>query len=147
MTLCRSEIFHAHYSQDRRKTFFHSSSYTANPIACAAAVANLEVWQTEPVRQRIANLAAVHARALGRFREDRRFSNVRQIGTIAALDLVVSDVGYLADAGPRLYAQFLARGLLVRPHGNTIYLMPPYCSTAGEIEAVCDVIAAVADGA
>jgi adenosylmethionine---8-amino-7-oxononanoate aminotransferase len=145
VTLCCREIFDAHYSQDRRKTFFHSSSYTANPIACAAALANLQVWQTEPVRQRIADLAAVHARMLDRFRDHPRFSNVRQIGTIAALDLEVRDAGYLADVGPRLYGHFIGRGLLVRPLGNTIYLMPPYCSTAGEIEAVYDAIAEVAD--
>jgi adenosylmethionine-8-amino-7-oxononanoate aminotransferase len=145
VTLCSADIFDAHYSQDRRKTFFHSSSYTANPIACAAALANVKVWQTEPVMQRIADLAAALARGLDRFRDDRRFSNVRQIGTIAALDLAVTDAGYMADIGPRLYAEFMARGLLVRPLGNTIYLMPPYCSTAGEIEAAYQGIEAVAD--
>jgi len=144
VTMCRREIFDAHYSEDRRKTFFHSSSYTANPIACAAALANLEVWRDEPVRQRIAELAGLHARALDRFRDDGRFANVRQIGTIAALDLKVPDAGYLAGVGPRLHAHFMARGLLVRPLGNTIYLMPPYCSTASEIEAVYDGIAAAA---
>ncbi|WP_022723886.1 adenosylmethionine--8-amino-7-oxononanoate transaminase [Rhodopseudomonas sp. B29] len=142
VTMCRREIFDAHYSTDRRKTFFHSSSYTANPIACAAALANLEVWQTEPVQQRIDALAATHTRALDRFRDDARFSNVRQIGTIAAVDLVVGDAGYLADIGPRLYAYFMARGLLLRPLGNTIYMMPPYCSTAAEIAAAYDAIAA-----
>lgn len=142
VTMCRREIFDAHFSTDRRKTFFHSSSYTANPIACAAALANLQVWASEPVRQRIDELAAVHARALDRFRDDTRFMNVRQIGTIAAVDLQVGDSGYLADVGPRLYAYFIARGLLVRPLGNTIYLMPPYCSTAAEIEAVYEAIAA-----
>jgi adenosylmethionine-8-amino-7-oxononanoate aminotransferase len=145
VTLCSAAIFDAHYSQDRRKTFFHSSSYTANPIACAAALANVKLWQTEPVMQRIADLAAAHASGLDRFRDDRRFSNIRQIGTIAALDLAVSDAGYLADVGPRLYAEFMARGFLLRPLGNTIYLMPPYCSTAGEIEAAYQAVAAVAD--
>jgi adenosylmethionine-8-amino-7-oxononanoate aminotransferase len=141
VTLCRGAIFDAHYAQDRRKTFFHSSSYTANPIACAAALASLRVWQTEPVMQRVAALAAVQANALDRFRDDARFHNVRQIGTIAALDLRVTDAGYLADIGPRLYRHFIARGCLVRPLGNTIYLMPPYCSTASEIGAVFDAIA------
>ena len=143
VTLCGGAIFDAHYSQDRRKTFFHSSSYTANPIACAAALANLEVWRTEPVMQRITTLAAAQAKALDRFRDDRRFENVRQIGTIAALDLAVTDAGYLADAGPRLYRHFIARGCLVRPLGNTIYLMPPYCSTEAEIGAVYDAIAGI----
>src|SRR5215467_12589152 len=129
VTLCRRAIFDAHYAEDRRKTFFHSSSYTANPIACAAAIANLEVWRIEPVMQRVAALAALHGNALRRFDGDPRFENVRQLGTIAALDLVVRDAGYLAEIGPRLYRHFLARDLLVRPLGNTIYLMPPYCST------------------
>jgi adenosylmethionine---8-amino-7-oxononanoate aminotransferase len=143
VTLCRRAIFDAHYAEDRRKTFFHSSSYTANPIACAAALANLRVWQSEPVTQRVAALAAVHTKALDRFRDDRRFQNVRQLGTIAALDLVVRDAGYLADIGPRLYRHFLARGFLVRPLGNTIYLMPPYCSTEAEIETVYGAIAEI----
>jgi adenosylmethionine---8-amino-7-oxononanoate aminotransferase len=143
VTLCGPAIFDAHYSQDRRKTFFHSSSYTANPIACAAAVANLTVWQTEPVRERIAALAAAHAKALDGFRDDRRFANVRQLGTIAALDLAVGDAGYLAGIGPRLYRHFMDRGFLVRPLGNTIYLMPPYCSTAEEIGALHGAIAEI----
>src|ERR1700744_1855195 len=143
VTLCRHEIFDAHYSQDRRKTFFHSSSYTANPIACAAAVANLKIWQSEPVTQRIKGIAAVHAKALDRFRDDKPFANVRQIGTIAALDLVVTDAGYLADIGPRLYRHFIMRGFLVRPPGNTIYLMPLYSSTADELNAVYQAIAEI----
>ncbi|WP_316189355.1 adenosylmethionine--8-amino-7-oxononanoate transaminase [Bradyrhizobium sp. SZCCHNS1054] len=143
VTLCGDPIFAAHYDVDRRKTFFHSSSYTANPIACAAALANVQTWQREPVMQRIAALAEVHARALDRFRDDRRFANIRQLGTVAALDLAVPDAGYLADIGPRLYRHFLARDLLVRPLGNTIYLMPPYCSTETEIGRVYDAIAAI----
>jgi adenosylmethionine---8-amino-7-oxononanoate aminotransferase len=143
VTLCRRAIFDAHYSDDRHKTFFHSSSFTANPIACAAAVANLQVWQSEPVMRRIAALAAIHAKALDGFRDDPRFRNVRQLGTIAALDLAVGDAGYLAGIGPRLYRHFMARGFLVRPLGNTIYLMPPYCSTEDEIGALYGAIAEI----
>jgi adenosylmethionine---8-amino-7-oxononanoate aminotransferase len=95
------------------------------------------------VMQRIASLAAVHAKALDRFRDDRRFCNVRQLGTIAALDLAVGDAGYLAGIGPRLYQHFLSRGFLVRPLGNTVYLMPPYCSTADELGALYDAIAEI----
>lgn len=145
VTLCRAAIFDAHYSTDRSKTFFHSSSYTANPIACAAACANLEVWQSEPVLERIAAIAHAHTCGLDRFREDRRFANFRQIGSIAALDIVTDDAGYLAGIGPRLYDHFLRRGLLVRPLGNTIYLMPPYCSTPQELERVFDAIGEIVD--
>jgi adenosylmethionine---8-amino-7-oxononanoate aminotransferase len=145
VTLCRADIFDAHYSTDRTRTFFHSSSYTANPIACAAALANLEIWGREPVMEGIARLTALHTERLDCFRENRRFANVRQIGTIAALDIVASDAGYMANIGPRLYQSFLARGLLVRPLGNTIYIMPPYCSTAGELDLVYEAIGEIAD--
>jgi adenosylmethionine-8-amino-7-oxononanoate aminotransferase len=145
VTLCRADIFEAHYSTDRSKTFFHSSSYTANPIACAAACANLAIWQNEPVMARIAAVARAQTRGLDRFREDRRFTNVRQIGTIAALDIATKDAGYLAGIGPRLYNEFLARGLLVRPLGNTIYLMPPYCSTADELDLIFAAIGEAVD--
>jgi adenosylmethionine---8-amino-7-oxononanoate aminotransferase len=145
VTLCRTDVFDAHYSTDRSRTFFHSSSYTANPIACAAACANLEVWEREPVFDRIARIAARHASRLEDFRDDPRFGNVRQIGTIAALDIATRDAGYMADIGPRLYRSFLARGLLVRPLGNTIYVMPPYCSTDGELDVIYDAIDEIAN--
>ncbi|WDZ80083.1 adenosylmethionine--8-amino-7-oxononanoate transaminase (plasmid) [Ensifer adhaerens] len=133
-TLCTAEIFEAHLSTDRRKTFFHSSSYTANPIACAAALANLAVWKGEPVRERIDALTQWQRRHIARFADDRRFSDTRQLGTIAALDLKVPAGGYLSEAGPRLRAFFRERRLLIRPLGNVIYLMPPYCVTADELD-------------
>ena len=145
VTLCRADIFDAHYSTDRSRTFFHSSSYTANPIACAAALANLEIWENEPVLERVAAIARLHSEGLERFRDDRRFENVRQIGTIAALDIVSKDAGYLAAIGPRLYQDFLSRNLLVRPLGNTIYIMPPYCSGESELGLVYDAILDIAD--
>jgi adenosylmethionine-8-amino-7-oxononanoate aminotransferase len=145
VTLCRADIFDAHYSTDRSRTFFHSSSYTANPIACAAALANLEIWENEPVLERVAAIARLHAKGLDRFRDDRRFTNVRQIGSIAALDLASSDTGYMAAIGPRLYQGFLSRHLLVRPLGNTIYLMPPYCSGESELGLVYGALADIAD--
>ena len=139
-TLCTPEIFQAHYSPDRSRTFFHSSSFTANPIACAAACANLDVWREEPVAARIAALGEMQEAGLARFRDDSRFENVRRLGTIAALDLKVPDPGYLAGRGPELTAFFHARGILLRPLGNTIYIMPPYCVTAAELESVYTVI-------
>jgi adenosylmethionine-8-amino-7-oxononanoate aminotransferase len=141
VTLCTPKIFEAHRSTDRTKTFFHSSSYTANPIACAAANANLEIWRTEPVVERIAALAGAHGERLAPFRGDGRFANVRQLGTIAALDLVANDAGYLAAAGPRLMQFFIERGVLLRPLGNTIYIMPPYCITPAELDIIYAAIA------
>jgi adenosylmethionine---8-amino-7-oxononanoate aminotransferase len=136
VTLCRREIFAAHYALDRRRTFFHSSSFTANPIACAAALANLEIWESEPVLARIAALEAMQARHLERFRDDARFEHVRQTGTITAMDLRAADQGYLAAIGPRLAASLQQGEVLLRPLGNTLYVLPPYCVTADDLDRV-----------
>lgn len=144
-TLSKPEIFEAHRSSDRSRTFFHSSSYTANPIACAAALANLDIWRQEPLKERIATLAEIQSEKLARFRNDPRFSEVRQIGTITALDLATQGSGYLSDVGPRLRRLFRERGLLIRPLGNVIYLMPPYCSSAEELDRAYAAIDECAD--
>ena len=144
-TLCSAEIFDAHLSSDRTRTFFHSSSYTANPIACAAAVANLIVWQNEPVLKRIEALEQMHRERLAPFRSDPRFTNVRQSGTIAALDLDVSTSGYLSDVGPQLRSFFRHRDLLIRPLGNVIYLMTPYCVTPADLDRTYAAIDEAAD--
>jgi adenosylmethionine---8-amino-7-oxononanoate aminotransferase len=144
VTLCRSEIFEAHFSHDRSRTFFHSSSYTANPVACAAAKANLDLWQDDSVRERVTTVASMQERALAPFRADERFRNVRRTGTITALELQVRDSGYLAGIGPKLLAFFGNRDLLLRPLGNTIYVMPPYCVTQGDLD---EIYAAIMDAA
>lgn len=133
-TLASDAVFRAHYSRDRSRTFFHSSSYTANPIACAAALANIEIWRNEPVLERIASLSRMQAERATRFRNDPRFADIRLAGTIAAFDLRVARAGYLAEIGPKLRAFFLGRDLLVRPLGNVVYLLPPYCVTAAELD-------------
>jgi adenosylmethionine---8-amino-7-oxononanoate aminotransferase len=136
VTLCRAEIFDAHFSEDRTRTFFHSSSYTANPIACAAAKANLDLWQDPAVRSRVDEVAAMQEKAIAPFRADGRFKNVRRTGTITALDLDVGDSGYLAGIGPKLLAFFAGKDLLLRPLGNTIYVMPPYCVTQDDLDEI-----------
>jgi len=142
-TLATSRIFEAHVSEDRSRTFFHSSSFTANPVCCAAALANLTIWETEPVLDRIAKLAALQEAGLAALADDPRFENRRRLGTIAALDLKVADSGYLAQAGPLLRAHFLANEVLLRPLGNTVYVMPPYCTTAADLRLVYDAICSI----
>jgi adenosylmethionine-8-amino-7-oxononanoate aminotransferase len=144
VTLCRPEIFDAHFSKDRTRTFFHSSSYTANPIACAAAKANLDLWQDPAVRSRVATVAAMQEKTIAPLRADARFKNVRRTGTIAAFELEARDSGYLAGIGPRLLSFFGSRNLLLRPLGNTIYVMPPYCVTEADLG---EIYAAIQDAA
>jgi adenosylmethionine---8-amino-7-oxononanoate aminotransferase len=139
VTMAREPIYAAHLSIDRAKTFFHSSSFTANPIACAAAAANIALWQDEPVRDRIATLAARQTAMLARLAERRDVADPRQCGTIAAFDVVAPDGGYLSSLGPRLLALFRQADVLLRPLGNTVYLLPPYCldeTDHARIEAV-----------
>lgn len=137
-TLASEAIFQSHYSPDRARAFFHSSSYTANPIACAAAMANVEIWRDEPVMARIQALSQMHASQLRRFENNARFENLRSTGTIAALDLRVPSAGYFSEVGPKLRAFFMKRDLLIRPLGNVLYLLPPYCVTPTEIERLYD---------
>lgn len=138
VTMATQPIFDAHLSDDRAKMFFHSSSYTANPIACAAAVANLEIWRDEPVLERIADLGA---RQQARLDGIEGVTGKRRIGTIAAMDVPVSDGGYLATIGPRLLKHFRELDVLLRPLGNTVYVMPPYCISDAELDTVYNAIA------
>ncbi|NPU10776.1 adenosylmethionine--8-amino-7-oxononanoate transaminase [Bradyrhizobium sp. 83012] len=145
VTLCNDAIFEAHLAADRARTFFHSSSYTANPIACAAASANLELWRQPETPARVAAVAAAQQRCLARFRYDERFSDLRQCGTITALDLHADEPGYLAEVGPKLQAFFRDSDVLLRPLGHTIYVMPPYCVTPDDLDTIYSAIDAAVD--
>lgn len=140
VTMCAARIFDAHYSKDRRKTFFHSSSYTANPIACAAAVENLSIWRDEPVLERIATISNVHQQRLSMLSGLDIISDVRHLGTIAAFDIRVDAPGYFSTLGPEITAYFQDRSFFLRPLGNTVYLMPPYCITETELETLYETI-------
>lgn len=144
VTLCHEDIFLSHWSDDRRKTFFHSSSYTANPIACAAAVANLELWETEPVQAQIDQVSQMQTNGLKRLEAHPNLSGARQSGTILAVEVGPSG-SYMSSLGPDLMRFFSARNLLVRPLGNTVYLLPPYCSSDAELTACHDAILEAAD--
>ncbi|MBU0659062.1 MAG: adenosylmethionine--8-amino-7-oxononanoate transaminase [Alphaproteobacteria bacterium] len=144
-TLATARIFEAHRSTDRARLFYHSSSYTANAIACAAAVANLAIWREEDVRGRLAALADGITTRLASLAQHPAFANPRQLGTIAAIDIVTPDAGYLSDLAPRLRAFFLQHGLLLRPLGNTIYLMPPYCIDEQQLDRIFAALVAAGD--
>ena len=141
VTLASEAIYGAHFSTDRTKTFYHSSSFTANPISCAAAVANLEIWREEPVQQRIDTLAIRQQTGLERLSAVDGIENARRCGTVLAVDYRAGKTGYLSDLAPRLLAFFRERDLLVRPLGNTAYVMPPYCIEDGDLTAIHDALA------
>ncbi|KQN03789.1 adenosylmethionine--8-amino-7-oxononanoate transaminase [Sphingomonas sp. Leaf25] len=146
VTMASEAIYQAHYGPDRATMFFHSSSYTANPIACAAANANLAIWRDEPVVERIALLAQRQAERLARLARHPRVTAARRIGTIAAFDLGGAE-GYLSPVVPHLTARFRDAGVLLRPLGNTLYVMPPYCIGEDDLDLVYAVLEAACDDA
>lgn len=145
VTLAPEEIYKAFYDQDRSKTFFHSSSFTGNALSCAAALASIEIWEDEPVLDRIQNLSKQHAGRLKHFENRDDVTNIRQAGTIAALDVIAPDSGYLANIGPTLYNHFLNHNILLRPLGNTIYILPPYCIQEEELNVIYNTIEGALD--
>lgn len=140
-TAATAAIYDAFYSEDRRKTFFHGHSFTANPLGCAAALASLDIFDREPVFERVRSIAAVHAGRIAELRGHPRVGDARQLGCVAALELANSGGDYLAAAGQRLQAFYLENGILLRPLGGVIYILPPYCATPDELHRVWDVIA------
>ncbi|GGD46350.1 adenosylmethionine--8-amino-7-oxononanoate transaminase [Erythrobacter arachoides] len=136
VTMASAPIYDAHLSTDRSRMFFHSSSFTANPIACAAANANLAIWREEPVLERVAALVAAEAKGMDALAAKHGLQNLRQCGSVIAADVPVADAGYLADLGPRMRDGFYARDVLLRPLGNTIYLMPPFCISEQQLTCI-----------
>src|SRR5437762_10869917 len=140
VTLCTDRVEAAFRSEDRRHTFYHGHSYTGNALACAAANASLQIFDDEPVFDRIATIARIHSERLPQLREFSPVGDTRQIGTIGALELRADDAGYLSAMRPKLYQFFLERGVLLRPLGNVVYVLPPYVISPDELHHVYDVI-------
>jgi adenosylmethionine---8-amino-7-oxononanoate aminotransferase len=139
-TITTDRVHDAFTGTDRSRAFFHGHSYTANPIACAAANANLQIFDSEPVFERIAAIERVHAARLPAFAANPGVADARHIGTVAAIELKVPDAGYLSSLRPRLYEYFLSRGVLLRPLGNVVYILPPYVIAQEQLNFVYDVI-------
>jgi adenosylmethionine---8-amino-7-oxononanoate aminotransferase len=144
-TLATEALFDGFRSVDRKRTLFHGHSYTANPIACAAALASLALLDGRSAERRRA-IQRAHEAAVGRLSALPGVHNVRVLGTMIALDLTVSDRGYLSGIGPALRSFALERGVLLRPLGDTVYLLPPYCSTSEDLAHAYDVIAEFTEG-
>jgi adenosylmethionine-8-amino-7-oxononanoate aminotransferase len=140
VTLCTDRVESAFRSEDRKHTFYHGHSYTGNALACAAANASLQIFDDEPVFDRIAMIARIHAERLEQCRSLHQVGETRQIGTIGAIELRAEDAGYLSAMRPKLYQFFLERGVLLRPLGNVVYVLPPYVISPDELHLVYDVI-------
>lgn len=139
-TLCSERVESAFRSENRLHTFYHGHSYTGNALACAAANASLQIFDDEPVFERIATIARINSERLAELKNCAPVGEVRQIGTIGAIELRADDAGYLSAMRPKLYRFFLERGVLLRPLGNVVYVLPPYVISPEELHHVYDVI-------
>lgn len=137
-TLCADGIYEEFIGEHR--ALYHGHSYTGNPLACAAARANLEIFEKEDVFGRIDAIASSHRAHLQRISSHPRIEEVRQIGSVAAIELKVEDPGYLSNLRPKLYKFFLEHDVLLRPLGNVVYILPPYVSTLEQLDYVYGVV-------
>ena len=145
-TAVTDRIYDAFLSQDRSKTFFHGHSYTANPLACAVALASLDLFDQEAVLERVQTLERKLRVGLAPLRQLSIVGDVRIIGGVGIVELAgdtQTHSGYLDERGPRLAKAFLDRGLLLRPLGDVLYFMPPYVITEAEIDWSLEQIAEV----
>jgi adenosylmethionine-8-amino-7-oxononanoate aminotransferase len=144
-TVCSNEIHEAFMGTDSSRTFWHGHSYTGNPIAAAAGVASLKIFENEPVFERIASISKIHAERLAAIRQHPAVGDVRSVGTMAAVELKTDNPGYFSDLRQKLYKFFIDAGVLLRPLGNVIYILPPYVISSAELHFVHDRIVEALD--
>ena len=139
-TLATEAIYKAFYHTDRAKMFFHSTSFTGNPLSCTAALASLKIWEEEPVMERIASIGESYQKAAIHFEKRDDVENIRIKGDIFALDIREVMPGYLSEIQPFLYKTMLSHGVLLRPLGHTVYILPPYCVTTKDLDTIYECI-------
>ena len=141
VTSCTEEIMSAYRSPDIMKTFFHGHSFTANPIACAASNASFHLLKREETQTNIQRIHEKHSAFAARLTNYELCENVRVLGTILALEIKTdTNSSYVNEVRHKLYPYFLKKGILLRPLGNTIYVLPPYVISDSQLDRVYQAI-------
>ena len=132
VTACSQTIFNAFLSEDRTKTFFHGHSFTANPLACTAGLASLDLLLEKSCLNQIKEIRDRHKQfvknELSKI-DGNIFLGIRTMGTILAFELNTGMNEYTNRVGMEIMNKALSGGIYLRPLGNTVYIMPPYCIT------------------
>ena len=137
VTACTEQIYSGFISNDHSRTFFHGHTYTGNPIACAIARKSLELTLSPECSDARERIEAAHKRCLRDLAKIPTVSDPRVAGTIIAFDLNLQDaLGYTSSIRDRAVNFFRSRGILLRPLGNIIYCMPPYCVSDQELDLI-----------
>lgn len=145
-TLASPEIFEAFLGDySELKTFFHGHSYTGNALGCAAALASLKIFETDHTLERNAALAEKLRALSAKFWEHPNVGDVRQEGLILAVELVRDfatrePFPFAERIGHRVCEAARAHGLLTRPIGDVLVLMPPYCATDEQLAAMVEAL-------
>ena len=143
VTACTDRIYQAYLSDDKLKTFFHGHSFTANPLACTAALASLDLLMLEDCFNQIEWITEqnkLFAERLTTYNSRLTIKNIRTLGTIIAFEIAEGKDEYLNNIAGNITQKALDEGVYMRPLGNTVYIMPPYCITEEELEIAYDVI-------
>jgi adenosylmethionine-8-amino-7-oxononanoate aminotransferase len=135
-TLCKQHIYDAFLSPMLSKALLHGHSYTANPLACAAALASLELLLAPECKEQREMIADSHRRFCQKFQNHPALTRCESLGTILILEYKSADAGYFSPLKDRLYRYFIDQKLLIRPFGNIVHVMPPYCITQNELEHI-----------
>lgn len=137
VTTCTQDIYDAFLSQDKLKTLFHGHSYTANPLTCAVALASLELFLQPESRANRERINARHRQFAVELAYYDDVRNVRLLGTILAFEIETGEAdGYVNNLAGFLSGFFRERRIMLRPLGNTLYVLPPYCITDEELDEV-----------
>jgi adenosylmethionine-8-amino-7-oxononanoate aminotransferase len=141
VTSCKEKIHRAFISDNPLKTFFHGHSYTANPTACTAALASLDLLKKKQTQVFIKKITESHTNFVKEISRHPGIKEARSIGTILAIELKSEEKSsYFDPIRKKISPWFLKRGILIRPLGNVIYLMPPYCTTVKDLERIYKMI-------
>lgn len=140
-TTCTQQIYDAFLSNEKQKMFFHGHSYTANPLGCAAALASLEVFEKERTFESIVRIEQQHKAFAAKLEKNKNVKEVRQWGTILAIEIQTAEgTGYLNTIRDKAYRFFIERKIILRPLGNVIYILPPYCISDADLDKVYNAI-------
>ncbi len=143
VTACTNKIYNAFVHDDKLKTFFHGHSFTANPLACTTALASLDLLLNSDCTNAIAWLTERNqqfALLLNERDTLQHIKNIRTLGTILAFEIVNGKDEYLNNISATITQKAMAAGVYIRPLGNTVYIMPPYCITEDELNKVYAVL-------
>ncbi len=139
ITSCNQKIYDAFYSDDIAKGLFHGHTYTANPLACAAAIAGIELLKSEVIQKKIKWITQENRNFVEKISENTKVKNPRSLGVIMAFELDVETDRY-GDLRNKLFQYFMNNGVSLRPLGNTIYIVPPYVISEEDLHKIYTVI-------